>query len=95
MRWVVINRSSGMDIVRKPLLAGCNDCDHTCYAENFATKCAKRSHRWLRTQKEGRARRPFRLARGDVHRDFKAKTHIGETWRDPLHRTSADVKKPV
>jgi hypothetical protein len=35
------------------------------------------------------------LARGDVHRDFKAKTHIRETWRDPLHRTSAGVKKPV
>jgi|UPI00041E5D37 hypothetical protein len=30
-----------------------------------------------------------RLAGGDIHRDFKTKTHIGEAWRGPLHARSS------
>jgi hypothetical protein len=34
------------------------------------------------------------LTRGYIQGDFKAKTHIGETRCDPLHRSSFGVMEP-
>jgi hypothetical protein len=61
---------------------------------------SKAFERWRRATRRRLKKGPreaafVNLTCGDIHRDFKAKTHICEIRRDPLHVTAFSVTKLV